>query len=198
MTRPQRTRVRALALSLLLLAASLGGGAVAGQVAASETPTQSTADGVSAGAGGTVGPVVDPATAGPATAGSGVDANRSGGAPITRCFTGSGYPISIGDAEGGATMETVVHLSVLTDPGAGNEFGVETAGRLDGEPIVTLAAGVRLTGREAIANGFDPFAAFDVLYTYELRLPMFAGSVDDADYEDEGSPIDSSAGAVAC
>ncbi|MFW6000213.1 MAG: DUF7332 family protein [Halorubrum sp.] len=218
MTRPQRTRVRALALSLLLLAASLGAGAVAGQVAASETPTRSTADGVSAGGGGAVGSVVDPATTGPttaggatggprtagaptagaATAGPDVDGNRSEGPAITRCFTGSGYPISIGDAEGGATMETVVHLSVLTDPGAGNEFGVETAGRLDGEPIVTLAAGVRLTGREAIANGFDPFSAFDVLYTYELRLPMFAGSVDDADYEDEGSPIDSSAGAVAC
>ncbi|MDV7349432.1 hypothetical protein R3751_06525 [Halorubrum distributum] len=184
MTRPRRTRVRALALALLLLAASLGAGAVAGQAAASgETATQSAAEGPAAG---------------PSTVGPGVDADRTEVAPITRCFTGSGYPISIGDGEGGATMETVVHLSVLTDPGAGNEFGVETAGRLDGEPIVALAAGVRLTGREAIANGFDPLAAFDVLYTYELQLPMFAGSVGDADYEDDGSPIESSAGAVDC
>ncbi|QUO46652.1 MULTISPECIES: DUF7332 family protein [Halorubrum] len=184
MTRPQRTRVRALALALLLLAASLGAGAVAGQAATpGETATQSAAEG----------PAVGPATAGP-----GVDADRTEVAPITRCFTGSGYPISIGDGEGGATMETVVHLSVLTDPGAGNEFGVETAGRLDGEPIVVLAAGVRLTARQAIADGIDPFAAFDVLYTYELQLPMFAGSVGDADYEDDGSPIESSAGAIDC
>ena len=184
MTRPQWTRVRALALSLLLLAASLGAGALAGQAAAwGGTATQSAAEG----------PVVGPATAGP-----GLGSNGSDVAPITRCFTGSGYPISIGDGEGGATMEAVVHLSVLTDPDAGNEFGLETAGRLDGESIVTLAAGVRLTARQAVADGIDPFAAFDVLYTYELRLPMFAGSVSDADYEDDGSPIDSGAGAVAC
>jgi hypothetical protein len=170
MARP-RTRVRALALSLLLLAASVGAGvgAVAGQPAG-----------------------------GPATVGTGADADRGEVPPITRCFSGTGYPISIGDGEGGATMETVIHLSVLTDPRAGNEFGIETAGRLGGEPIVTLAAGVRLTGREAIANGLDPFAAFDVLYTYELQLPMFAGAVGDADYEDGGSPIESSAGAIAC
>ncbi|WP_423997730.1 DUF7332 family protein [Halorubrum trapanicum] len=184
MTRPQRTRVRALALALLLLAAILGAGAVAGQPATTgATATQSAVEG----------PAVGPATAGP-----GVDADRTEVPPITRCFTGSGYPISIGDGEGGATMETVVHLSVLTDPGAGNEFGVETAGRLDGEPIVVLAAGVRLTARQAIADGIDPFAAFDVLYTYELQLPMFAGAVGDADYEDDGSPIESSAGAVDC
>ena len=190
MTRPQRTRVRALALALLLLAASLGAGAVAGQAPASGAAAHSSGTGIHSS--------VDRPAEGPATAGPGVDANPGEVPPITRCFTGSGYPISIGDGEGGATMETVIHLSVLTDPGAGNEFGVETAGRLDGEPIVTLAAGVRLTGREAVANGFDPFAAFDVLYTYELQLPMFAGAVGDADYEDDGSPIDSSAGAVAC
>ncbi|WP_424015310.1 DUF7332 family protein [Halorubrum xinjiangense] len=188
MTRPQRTRVRALALALLLLVASLGAGAVAGQVTGQTAPPEGTAT-ESAGEG--------PA-AGPATVGPGVDANGGEAPPITRCFTGSGYPISIGDGESGATMETVVHLSVLTDPGAGNEFGIETAGRLDGEPIVTLAAGVRLTARQAIADGIDPFAAFDVLYTYELQLPMFAGSVGDADYEDDGSPIESSAGAVDC
>lgn len=116
--------------------------------------------------------------------------------PPTRCFAGDGYPISIGET--GATIDAVVHLSVLTDPTAGNEFGLEAAGALDGVPVVTLAAGVRLTAREAVSNGIDPFAAFDVLYTYELQLPMFAGAVGDADYEDDGSPIESSAGAVDC
>lgn len=114
----------------------------------------------------------------------------------TDCFAGAGYPISIGET--GAVVEAVVHLSVLTDPAAGDEFGIEAAGTLDGDPIVTLAAGVRFTGREAVANGVDPFAAFDVLYTYELRLPMFDGTVDDADYEDDGSPIDAGAGAATC
>jgi len=190
MTGSQRTRVRALALSLLLVLASVGVGAVAGQAASPGATTHGSSAPTHAS-------VAGPAP-GPATAGPGVDANRSEVAPITRCFAGSGYPVSIGGDEGGATMDTVIHLSVLTDPRAGNEFGLETAGRLDGESIVTLAAGVRLTGREAIANGFDPFAAFDVLYTYELRLPMFAGSVGDADYEADGSPIGSSAGAVDC
>ena len=170
MTRP-RTRLRALALSLLLLAASVGAG---------------------------VGAVAGQSAGGAATVGTDADEDRGEVPPITRCFSGTGYPISIGDGEGGATMETVIHLSVLTDPRAGNEFGIETAGRLGGDPIVTLAAGVRLTGREAIANGLDPFAAFDVLYTYELQLPMFAGSVGDVDYDDGGSPIESSAGAVTC
>jgi hypothetical protein len=187
MIRP-RTRLRALALSLLLLAASVGAGvgAVAGQ------PADARASGA------TVHEVGGAPADDPATVGTGADADRDEAPPITRCFSGTGYPISIGDGEGGATMETVIHLSVLTDPRAGNEFGIETAGRLGGDPIVTLAAGVRLTGREAIANGLDPFAAFDVLYTYELQLPMFAGSVGDAGYEDSGSPIESSAGAVAC
>ncbi|WP_434522067.1 DUF7332 family protein [Halorubrum sp. AS12] len=193
MTRPQRTRVGVLALVLLLVAASVGAGAVAGQAAASGAPSHASAvdpgDGPAA---------VDLPAVGAATTGPGVGANGSRVAPITKCFTGEGYPISIGDGGSGAAMETVVHLSVLTDPGAGNEFGLETAGRLDGEPIVTLAAGVRLTAREALADGVDPFAAFDVLYTYELRLPMFDGAVGDADYEDDGSPIDSTAGAVAC
>jgi len=122
--------------------------------------------------------------------------HRRPGRSPTRCFAGEGYPISIGD--GGAAIEALVHLSVLTDPTAGNEFGLEAAGTLDGEPIVTLGAGVRLTAREAIANGVDPFAAFDVLYAYELRLPMFDGSIGDSEYRDEGSPIDSGAGAVPC
>ena len=128
----------------------------------------------------------DPSTVGPVDGGT----DRP-----TGCFAGEGYPISIGET--GAAIEAVVHLSVLTDPAAGDEFGIEAAGTLDGDPIVTLAAGVRFTGREAVANGIDPFAAFDVLYAYELRLPMFDGTVDNADYEDDSSPIDG-AGAVPC
>lgn len=124
------------------------------------------------------------------------ETTRDGVGPLTRCFDGKGYPISIGDE--GATIDALVHLSVLTDPAVGNEFGLEAAGAIGGDPIVTLAAGVRLTAREAIADGVNPFAAFDVLYTYELRLPMFDGAVDDTEYRDEGSPITSAAGAIPC
>ncbi|KKF40066.1 hypothetical protein FK85_23790 [Halorubrum saccharovorum] len=134
-----------------------------------------------------------------ATGGSndgGVEAPADRVDPPTQCFAGEGYPISIGDE--GAAIEALVHLSVLTDPAAGNEFGMEAAGTLAGDPIVTLGAGVRLTAREAIANGVDPFAAFDVLYAYELRLPMFDGAIDDSEYRDDGSPIESSAGTVPC
>ncbi|TKX78883.1 hypothetical protein EXE53_18805 [Halorubrum sp. SD626R] len=116
--------------------------------------------------------------------------------PMTACFTGDGYPISIGET--GATLDALVHLSVLTDPAVGNEFGIEAAGTLEDDSIVTLAAGVRLTAREAIADGVDPFAAFDILYTYELRLPMFSGSIDETEYRDSGSPFRSSAGVVPC
>ncbi|WP_435073175.1 DUF7332 family protein [Halorubrum sp. HHNYT27] len=116
--------------------------------------------------------------------------------PPTRCFAGDGYPISIGET--GATIDIVVHLSVLTDPVAGNEFGIEAAGALGDDRIVTLAAGVRLTAREAISDGVDPFAAFSVLYVYELNLPMFDGAIADSEYDDDGSPIQSGAGTVAC
>jgi len=116
--------------------------------------------------------------------------------PPTGCFAGDGYPISIGET--GATIDVTVHLSVLTDPVAGNEFGIEAVGALGDEPIVTLAAGVRLTAREAIANGIDPFAAFTVLYAYELDLPMFGGAIGDAEYDDGGPPIESGASTVAC
>ncbi|WP_144920318.1 DUF7332 family protein [Halorubrum salsamenti] len=164
----------ALSVALLLVSAAVAGGAFVGGAAA--TPS-----------GGD-------ATGGSNDGGAESDVDRVD--PPTRCFAGEGYPISIGDE--GPAIEALVHLSVLTDPAAGNEFGMEAAGTLDGDPIVTIGAGARLTAREAVANGVDPFAAFDVLYAYELRLPMFDGSIDDSEYRDDGSPIESSAGAVPC
>jgi len=188
MTRRSRTRLTgcaALAVALLLLSATVAGGALVGGAAATT------------GGDATIGG--DGATGGDATdgpSGGGVEGDGDRVAPPTQCFTGEGYPIAIGGD--GPAIEGLVHLSVLTDPAAGNEFGMEAAGTLDGAPIVTLGAGVRLTAREAIADGVDPFAAFDVLYAYELRLPMFAGSIGDSEYRDDGSPVESSAGVVPC
>lgn len=116
--------------------------------------------------------------------------------PLTECFAGEGYPLAIGDPP--ATIDALVHVSVLTDPAAGDEFGVELAGTLDGEPIVTLAAGVRLDAPGLVATGIDPFAAFDLLYTYELRLPMFDGTIGETTYEEDGPPVGSAAGTVPC
>lgn len=168
MARDLLVRAVALAVALLLVTTTAGIGAFVGGVVAADAESPS-----------------DP------TAGDDREV-----APPTQCFAGDGYPVSIGDS--GATIDAFVHLSVLTDPAVGNEFGMEAAGALDGDPIVTLAAGIRLTAREAIADGVDPFAAFDVLYTYELRLPMFDGSIGDTEYRDDGSPIDSGAGTVPC
>jgi len=183
MTGHPAARLVALATALLLVSALAAGGAAVG--------------GGEAQAGGGATQMGGPAQTGGAPDG-GADGDASGGAvtPPTRCFAGDGYPISIGET--GATIDAVVHLSVLTDPAAGNEFGLEAAGTLDGDPVVTLAAGVRLTAREAVANGVDPFAAFDVLYAYELSLPMFGGAIDDAEYRDDGPPIESSAGIADC
>ena len=175
MARDLLVRAVALAVALLLVTTTAGIGAFVG--------------GVSAVGGGVV--AADAESPADPTAGDDREV-----VPPTQCFAGDGYPVSIGDT--GATMDALVHLSVLTDPAVGNEFGMEAAGALDGDPIVTLAAGVRLTAREAIADGIDPFAAFDVLYTYELRLPMFDGSIGDTEYRDDGSPIDSGAGTVPC
>jgi hypothetical protein len=177
MTNRSAVRIAAVATALFLLSALAASGAVVGAGAAQT-------------GGGAPGGDAD---------GDGPDAsgpNADGATPPTRCFAGDGYPISIGET--GATIDAIVHLSVLTDPAAGNEFGLEAAGALDGVPIVTLAAGVRLTAREAVANGVDPFAAFDVLYAYDLDLPMFGGAIGDTDYRDDGSPIESGAGTVAC
>ncbi|MFW5917350.1 MAG: DUF7332 family protein [Halorubrum sp.] len=168
MTGVPRAALTALAVGLLVLSATVTGGAFVGGATAA-TPS----DGPNGSAG-----------------------DGDGVGPLTECFAGDGYPISIGET--GASIEALVHISVLTDPAAGNEFGIEAAGTLDDEPIVTLAAGVRLTAREAVADGVDPFAAFDVLYAYDLRLPMFDGAIGDSEYSDRGSPITSGAGAVPC
>jgi hypothetical protein len=63
---------------------------------------------------------------------------------------------------------------------------------------VTLAAGVRLDAPGILAAGANPFAAFDLLYTYEFRLPMFAGALDTATYRGDGPPVGSAADAVPC
>lgn len=195
MTRDRPAGTGAVAVATLLLLTAMGAGAFVGGVAAADesldpavvtdgpADTPVVTDGP---ADSPVAPTVDPADQ--------FGGNEVG--PLTGCFGSEGYPVAIGGS--GAAIETVVHLSVLTDPEVGNEFGLEAAGTLGGTPIVTLAAGVRLTAREAIANGFNPFAAFDVLYTYELRLPMFDGSVDDSEYRDDGSPIDAGGGTVTC
>ncbi|WP_144799314.1 DUF7332 family protein [Halorubrum depositum] len=180
--RHQMARLAALAVALLLVSALAASGAAVGLGAAQtggDAPGNDTREGDI-----------------PESNDFESDAPGAVSAPPTRCFAGDGYPISIGET--GATIDAVVHLSVLTDPAAGNEFGLEAAGTLDGDPIVTLAAGVRLTAREAISNGIDPFAAFDVLYAYELDLPMFGGAIGDSEYRGEGSPIESSAGTATC
>ena len=116
--------------------------------------------------------------------------------PITECFAGEGYPLVIGDPP--TTIDSLVHLSVLTDPSNGGEFGVELAGTIEDDRIVTLAVGVRLSRAGSVATGVNPFAAFDVLYTYELRLPMFDGVIGQSTYEEDSPPVSGAAGTVPC
>ncbi len=193
MHRSRRIRIVGVVTALLVVSAAVGIGAVAGGVAGAATTTgdgtgvETVASGVAA-EGDSVAAFRPPSSV--------ADVDGDSADPLTRCFTGQGHPISIGET--GATIDAVVHLSVLTDPAVGNEFGLEAAGAIDDDPIVTLAAGVRLTASEAIADGFDPFAAFEVLYAYELRLPMFDGGIGDTEYRDGGSPITSAAGVVPC
>ena len=130
------------------------------------------------------------------TADGGVGDPQRASVPPTTCFVGEGYPLSIGN--GSATIDAVVHASVLTDPAAGDEFGVELAGSLDGDPLVTLAAGVRVDAPGLITNGTNPFTAFDLLYAYELRLPMFDGIVGDSEHREDRPPVGSAAGTVPC
>ena len=156
-------------------------------------------DGATAAPAGDVAPLaagdVTPLAAGDV---SNADANepRRSDASLTGCFLGEGYPLSIGN--GSATMDAVVHVSVLTDPTAGNEFGVELAGSLDRDPLVTLAAGVRFDAPGLAATGVNPFSAFDLIYAYELRLPMFDGAIGDSDHREDRPPVGSAAGTVSC
>jgi hypothetical protein len=182
MNRHSVRRLAALATALLLVSALAASGAAVGDASAATTAvttvTQTEGDAPN-----------DDEFGAPSADGDDVT-------PPTRCFAGDGYPISIGET--GATIDVIIHLSMLTDPVAGNEFGIEAAGALADEPIVTLAAGVRLTVREAVRDGIDPFAAFEVLYAYELDLPMFDGAIGDSEYDDETAPIESGARTVAC
>lgn len=184
MTGHSAARLVALATGLVLVSALAASGAAVGAGAAQAGVSAAQTD-----SGATQ-------TGGAPNGGADGDASDDAVTTPTRCFAGDGYPVSIGET--GATIDAIVHLSVLTDPAAGNEFGLEAAGTLDGDPVVTLAAGVRLTAREAVASGVDPFAAFDVLYAYELSLPMFGGAIDDAEYRDDGPPIELGAGTADC
>ncbi|MFD1572004.1 DUF7332 family protein [Halorubrum laminariae] len=197
----RRNRVRVVLVVALLLMATVAASGAAPTESASESGTSAEMTG-SAAAPATAAALTDDSPAQATDGGSGGSGgvpDEPGGSsvePMTACFTGDGYPISIGET--GAALDALVHLSVLTDPEVGNEFGIEAAGTLADDSIVTLAAGVRLTAREAITGGVDPFAAFDILYAYELRLPMFGGSIDETEYSDSGSPFRSSAGVVPC
>ena len=176
-TRRGRLTLVVALVSLCCLAAAAGPGVVAGEQF------------------GGVGSTDDPLagqSVGPSPAGS--PARDVG--PITRCFAGDGYPLAIGN--GSAQIDAAVHASVLTDPAAGEEVGVELAGSLNRARIVTLAAGVRLDAPALLTAGPNPFAAFDLLYTYELQLPMFAGTLDTSTYQGDGPPVGSAADAVSC
>jgi hypothetical protein len=183
MERPSTRRARltlvAVLVSVCCLAAAVGPGVVAGER------------------------VVDDGSTDDLLAGDSIDPSPTGSppgdiGPITRCFTGEGYPLAIGNGNGSARIDAAVHASVLTDPAAGDEVGVELAGSLDRARIVTLAAGVRLDAPGILAAGANPFAAFDLLYAYELRLPMFAGALDTSTYRGDGPPVGSAADAVPC
>lgn len=191
----RHTRVTALVVSVVVVAPVLLAAftvPVAGAPAVADGPT----DGAQTGGVERPGDVDETGRTTDVGSGAAVDDAGRTDAPPTRCFDGDGYPLSIGN--GSATIDAVIHLSVLTDPAAGNEFGVELAGSVDRDPIVTLAAGVRLTapGTDAVVS--NPFAAFDLLYAYELRLPMFEGAVDDSEHREDRPPVGSPAGSVPC
>jgi hypothetical protein len=116
--------------------------------------------------------------------------------PLTGCFAGSGHALDIGN--GSATIDGLVHASILTDPTNGNEFGVELAGQINDDEIISLAAGVRLSRSGLLENGVNPFAAFDLLYNYNFQLPMFTGMIDQSTYTETTPPLTSAAGEVEC
>jgi len=176
-TRRARVTLVAVLVSVCCLAAAVGPGVVAGEQVVRGTSADGPLGGQS----------IDPSPAGSPA--------RDGG-PITGCFTGDGYPLVIGN--GSAQIDAALHASVLTDPAAGDEVGVELAGRLEQTRIVTLAAGVRLDTPGLLTAGTNPFAAFDLLYTYDLQLPMFAGAVGTSTYRGDGPPVGSAADADPC
>jgi len=116
--------------------------------------------------------------------------------PLTGCFAGNGHALDIGN--GSATIDGLVHASILTDLSNGNEFGVELAGQINDDEIITLAAGVRLSRSGILEDGVNPFAAFDLLYNYNFQLPMFTGMIDQSTYTETTPPLTSAAGEVEC
>ncbi|CDK38212.1 hypothetical protein [Halorubrum sp. AJ67] len=116
--------------------------------------------------------------------------------PLTGCFAGSGHALDIGNRS--ATIDGLVHASILTDPTNGNEFGVELAGQINDYEIISLAAGVRLSRSGLLEDGVNPFAAFDLLYNYNFQLPMFTGMIDQSAYTETTPPLTSAAGEVEC
>lgn len=116
--------------------------------------------------------------------------------PLTGCFAGDGHALNIGD--GPATIDGLVHASILTDPTNGNEFGVELAGQINDDQIISLAAGVQLSRSGLLEDGVNPFAAFDLLYNYNFELPMFNGMIGQSTYSETTPPLTSAAGEVEC
>lgn len=114
----------------------------------------------------------------------------------TGCFRGKGHQFRIGESPG--TIDSAIHLSVLTNPADGSEFGLESVGDLEQGRVVTLAAGVRVSGSDVIESGGNPFAGFDLIYRYELDLPMFDGRVNQSTYSDDRPPVESGVGVVDC
>ena len=174
---------RRVALASVLVLALVGGGTLAGAGAADVADT-------AAGSG----PVAHDAVGDANAPGNEFDEEPVG--PITDCFAGEGYPLVI--VYPPTTIDSLVHLSVLTDPQNGGEFGVELAGTIEDDRIVTLAAGVRLSRAGLVATGVNPFAAFDLLYTYELRLPMFDGTIGQSTYEEDRPPVSGATETVPC
>ncbi|MDR5672147.1 hypothetical protein RH858_03125 [Halalkaliarchaeum sp. AArc-GB] len=114
------------------------------------------------------------------------------------CFAGEGRAFSIGTQ--GPRIAMRLHLSVLTDLGEPGSFGVELAGSTGQYDLVHLVAGVQFSGLED-ADRFlrNPFDAFSLVYSYELRLPMFADApgVDPIHTEDE-PPLEGPVGVADC
>lgn len=118
--------------------------------------------------------------------------------PDSGCFAGDGRTFSIGTQ--GPQIGMRLHLSALTDLGNPGSVGVELAGSTGEYEVVHLVAGVEFRGVEN-RDGFlaNPFEAFALVYSSELRLPMFAdaGSVDPVHTEDE-PPVEGPVGVADC